>query len=170
MRIPRSGCNSLLVPLLAALTLCAGGPVYRSLSVDQSGQLHIVLDSGKEILPRKTRGQVSFAAPMISPDRQTAGWLVMYPDPTIVYYQGAQVAFELVIHRAGRVLHTFTTDQIFWDWQFQDGGKRVAYRTGPTHGDEAMYVLRDVDSGRILARRWVKQGSEPPVWAQALHH
>jgi len=168
MRIPWFGRDILWSPLLAALTLSAGGPGYSSVSVDQSGQLHIVLDSGREILPQKTPGQVSFDNPMISPDGRTVGWLVMYPDPTITYYQGAQIPGKLVIYRAGHILHTFTTEQVFWDWQFQDGGKRVAYSTGPTHGGAAQCVLRDVDSGRTLDRWWVKQGSEPPVWAQTL--
>jgi hypothetical protein len=168
MTVPRFGRNILRITLIAALTLSAGGAGYRSVSVDQSGQLHIVLDSGKEILPPKTPGQVSFDSPMISFDGRTVGWLVMYPDPTITDYQGAQIPGRLVIYRAGRVLHTFTTEQMFWDWQFQDGGKRVAYSTGPTHGGAAECVLRDVDSGRTLAHWWVKQGSDPPAWAETL--
>jgi hypothetical protein len=39
-----------MLPLLAALTLSARVALYSSASVDESGQLHIVLDSGKEIL------------------------------------------------------------------------------------------------------------------------
>jgi hypothetical protein len=160
--------TNLLLPLLAALTLCADDPSYRSVSVDQIGRLHIVLDSGKEILPPKLPGQVSFGDPVISGDRRTVGWLVMYPDPTITYYKGAQIGGSLVIFRAGRVIHTFTTEQMFWDWQFQDGGKRVAYSTGPTHGGAAECVLRDVESGRTIGRWWVKEGQDPPNWAQTL--
>ena len=154
--------------LLAALTLGAGGPNYHSVSVDQTGRLHIVLDSGKEILPPKLRGQVSFGDPVISPDRRTVGWLVMYPDPAITYYIGAQIAGSLVIFRAGRVIHTFTTEQMFWDWEFQNGGKQVAYSTGPTHGGATECVLRDVDTGRTLGRWRVKEGEAPPNWAQGL--
>ena len=148
MRMAHLGGTALL--LAAALPLSLRATEYRSVSVDQSGQLHIVLDSGKEILPPKVRGQVSFGDPVISPDRRTIGWLVMYPDPTITYYQGAEVPLKLIIYQAGRVLHTFTTEQVFWDWQFQDGGKRVAYSTGPTHGGAAECVLRDVESGRTV--------------------
>jgi hypothetical protein len=158
---------NLLLPLLAAITLGAG-PNYDSVSVDRTGRLHIVLDSGKEILPPKLPGQVSFGNPVISPDRWTVGWLAMYPDPTITYYKGAQLAGSLVIFRAGRVIHTFTTEQMFWDWQFQDGGKQVAYSTGPTHGGAAECMLRDVVSGRTISRWRVKGGEDPPSWAQAL--
>jgi len=154
--------------LLAALGLWAGGPGYRSVSVDRTGQLHIVLDSGKEILAPSMRGQVSFSDPVISPDSRTVGWLVMYKDPTTTHYEGAQLPGKLVIYRGGRILHSFTTEQTFWDWQFQDGGKRVAYSTGPTHGGAAECVLRDVDSGRTVARWQVSQGNDPPVWARTL--
>jgi len=157
-----------LLLLVAALAPCADVSIYRSAAVDQTGGLHLVLDSGKEILPPKLPGQVAFSDPAISPDRRTAGWLVMYPDPTITYYEGAQLAFKLVIYRNGRVLHAFSTEQTFWGWEFQDEGKRVAYSTGPTHGGAAECVLRDVDSGRTVARWRVRPGAEPPVWAQTL--
>jgi hypothetical protein len=157
------------IPLLVALAIAGYAADYRSVSVDESGQLHIVLDSGKQILPPKAQGQVSFADPAISPDRRTAGWLAMYPDPTIADDARGQLPFSLVIYRGGRVLHTFNTGQMFWDWQFQDGGKRVAYSTGPTHGGAAECVLRDVDSGRTIARWRVREGADPPAWARALH-
>jgi hypothetical protein len=159
---------TLSVPLFASLALLAADPEYRSVSVDQSGQLHIVLNSKVEIQPLKAPGQVSFSDPAISTDRRTVGWLEEYPDPTITYYAGATLPFRLVIYRTGRVLHTFTTEQVFWDWQFQDGGKRIAYSIGPTHGGAAECVLRDVDSGDTVAHWWVKQGRQPPSWAQKL--
>ncbi len=83
-----------------------------------------------------------------------------YPDPP-----GDPLAGKLVIYRAGQMLHTFTTVQVFWDWQFQDGGKRVAYSTGPTHGGAAQCVLRDVDSGHVVARWLVHSGNQPPAWS-----
>jgi hypothetical protein len=159
---------NMLLALIATLSPCVLAAEYRSTSVDQSGSLHIVLDNGKEILPTKMPDQVSFGNPSISPDRRTAGWLVLYPDPGVSYYRGAELPGKLVIYRAGRVLHTFTAEQMFYDWQFQDGGRRVAYCTGPTHGGAAGCVLRDVNSGRTLAR-WVATESTPPAWAKTLH-
>lgn len=160
--------RTIALAVLAALSLSARGLEYRSVSVDQDGQLHIVLDSGKEIRPPKSRGQVSFGVPLISLDRRSVGWLAIFPDPANINNQGTPIAFRLVIYRSGRLLHTFSTEQSFWDWQFQDGGKRVAYSTGPTHGGAAECVLRDVDSGRILARWRVRQGSDRPAWAGSL--
>ena len=156
--------------LLTGLTLFATDPAYRSVSIDEGGQLHVLLESGKEILPKKTQGQLSFDAPMISTDSRTIGWLAMYPYPASpdADYHGAPISGGLVIYRAGRVIHTFTTQQIFWDWQFRDGGKRVAYSTGPTHGGATECVLRDVESGREVAKWWVTSDGEPPSWARDL--
>ncbi len=156
--------------VLTAFTLFARDPAYRSVSVDGSGQLHIVLDSGKEILPRKTQGQVSFDAALISADSRTIGWLVMYPFPAPPGsdYRGGPIAGGLAIYRGGRIIHTFTTQQVFWDWQFQHGGKQVAYSTGPAHGGAAECVLRDVEAGRIVAHWRVTSDTEPPSWARNL--
>ena len=150
---------------LTTLTLFATALEYRSVSVDQAGQLHVVPGTGKEILPAKLPHQVAFDSPRISPDRRTVGWLVLYSHSN---NPGAQFAGKLVLYRAGRVLHRISTEQTFWDWQFQDGGKRVAYSTGPTHGGAAECVLRDVDSGRVVARFSVRSGGEPPAWARSL--
>ena len=160
---------TLLLP--TALTLFASDPAYRTVSVDDAGQLHIIFESGKEILPKKTRGQVSFDAALISADFRTVGWLVMYPFPVPPGsdYHAGPIPGRLAIYRAGRVIHTFTTQQIFWDWQFRDGGKRVACSTGPTHGGAAECVLRDVETGGIVAHWWVTSDTEPPPWVRDLY-
>ncbi len=161
-------CSLRKVPILAALTLFAGSPDYRSASVDKTGQLHVILDSGKEVLPKRIPGQLAFGSPLVSPNHRTVGWLVMYPDPFYVNQASHPLPLKLVIWEAGRVLHTFTTEQVFWDWQYVDNGKRVAYSTGPTHGGAAEFVLRDVASGRIVARWRPRSGSEPPSWTGSL--
>jgi hypothetical protein len=62
--------------------LAAQGAGYRSIRIDESGRLHIMLDGGKEILAPKKLGQVSISEPAISADRQTVAWLGEYPDHT----------------------------------------------------------------------------------------
>jgi len=161
---------STLLPLLLSLTLPALAADYQSVRVDGKGQLHIVPGSGKEILPAKISGQVSFGDAAISPDGRTVGWLILYPDPTVTYYKGAELAGGLALYRAGRVVHVFRTDETFYDWQFRDGGKQVAYSTGPTHGGAAECVLREAGSGRIVATWPVRQESEPPGWAKGLRY
>jgi hypothetical protein len=155
-----------LIAMLLPYVLAAQ---YRSTSVDESGQIHIVLDNGKELLPRKVPDQTSFGDPAVSQDHRTVGWLVMFPDPTATY-KGAELPGGLVIFRAGHVLHTFTTDQTFWDWQFQDGGRLVAYCAGPTHGGAALCLRRDVNSGRVVTRWLPKEGTEPPAWVKGMHY
>lgn len=159
---------SLLV-LLAALSVSrpSRAEEYRSATVDSRGQLHILLDSGKEIQPPKTRTQVAFDSARIAADHRTVGWLVMYEkSPSNQTYP---LALELTLYRNRRVLHTFAAGQTFWDWQFWDRDKRVAYCTGPVHGGAAECVLRDVETGRVVERWRVKEESEPPDWARALH-
>jgi hypothetical protein len=162
--------SSLLAFFLTVLTVDSADPSYRSVSVDSAGRLHIELDSGVVIQPPMLQGQVSFGDPAISPDHQTVGWLVMYPYPSApgAKYVPEPIAGSLVLYRSRRISHRFRTEQTFWDWQFQDGGRQVAYSTGPTHGGAAQCVLREVDSGKVVASWWVRGAEEPPAWARTL--
>jgi hypothetical protein len=163
-------CGSFFAILLTA-TLCAADPLVRAVRIDAKGQLYIMLDSGREVLAPKVPGQTAFSSPLISPDRRTVGWLVMYPYPrsSPEAYDPGPIAGSLVLYRADKILHQFTTEvQVVWDWQFHDDGKRVAYATGPTHGDAAQCVLREVESGRITETWSVGKGEKAPLWAQGL--
>jgi hypothetical protein len=141
---------------------------YRAVSVDGSGQLHITLEDGRQVLAPKLQDQVAFQSPLISPDHQTVGWLVEYPDPSYAHSQANPIAGSLILYRNGRVVQKFSAGQVFWDWQFQESGKQVAYSTGPTHGGATECVLRDVVSGRVISRWAVTPGGKPPNWAEAL--
>jgi hypothetical protein len=152
--------------LLFVAVASAAQSEYRSVSIDRSGQLHIVLASGKEIQPPKLRYQDGFDTPLISPDHRTVGWLATYTNPGNP--RGSQIPGKLVLYRAGRNLRSFDTESTIWGWEFQDGGKRVAYSTGPTHGGATECVLRDVDSGSIVARYDIHSGAEQPAWARNL--
>jgi hypothetical protein len=150
---------------LAALALCAADPLYRSVVVDDKGQLHIKLASGKEILPRKSKGQTSFGDPGISADGRTVGWLAMYPYPHPEEAWRGPLGGAMVVYRAGRVLHTFPADQPIWKWGFRDGGKRVTYQEAPMHGGSQTCFLGDVDSGRFVAQWSNGSGDRQPEWA-----
>lgn len=156
--------------LILSAALLAADPTYSSVFVDDTGQLHIVPESGQELLPKKIQGQVVFDSALMAPDSRTIGWLVMYPYPNLPGddYAASPIPGALAIFRAGRVIHTFTTQQVFWDWQFQDGGKRVAYSTGPTHGGASECTLRDIGTGKMIAHWRVKSDTEPPPWARSL--
>ena len=165
----RKSCALLLLCAAAAIP---ADSVYRSVSVDERGQIHIVASSGKEILPPKLPAQIAFGDPRIAPGGRTVGWLVLYPlpGPPGDTYVGDPLAGALALYRDGRIIHTFTTDQTFWDWQFQEGGRRVAFSTGPTHGGAALCVLRDVGSGKRIAAWRVNAGEEAPAWARDLRY
>jgi hypothetical protein len=150
-----------------AFSAIAGESEYQSVWEDKAGRLHIKVSSGKEEIVRKVKDQTSFGDPMIAPDRRTVGWLINYPPDGNNSYELPET---LVLYRAAHVLHRFNTDQICWDWKFRNGGKRVAYCTGPTHGGAAQCLLREVDSGKIVARWTPKPSGSPPAWAKDLHY
>ena len=147
------------------LTLCAADQVYRSTAVDDRGQLHIKLASGKEVLPPKSKGQTSFGDAKISPDGRTVGWLSMYPYPEPEQAWRGPLGGALVLFRAGRVRHTFKAGQPVWAWEFKDGGNRIAYREAPMHGSSQTCFLGDMDSGRIIEQWWNGSESRRPEWA-----
>lgn len=91
-----------------------------------------------------------------------------YPRTSPKDYDPGPLAGSLVLYRAEKILNQFATEQVFWDWQFRDDGKRVAYSTGPTHGGAAQCVLREVDSGRVTETWPVAQGEKAPLWAEGL--
>jgi hypothetical protein len=153
-----------ILTLSSAALLWAAGD-YRSVWVDEGGQLHLILATGSEVTPRKLPDQVSFLDPKISPDGRTVGWLVTYEDP---FSPSSSLAGSLVLYGNRRILHTFPAVQVFWDWQYRDGGKRVAYSTGPTHGGASECVLRDVRSGRVVLRWRIDRDVRPPEWARTL--
>jgi len=150
--------------MLVLASMAVGTAQHRTVSIDDRGKLLIILDSGKTIEAPKFPGQGAFTKAAVSEDLRTVGWLAMHSNEAV-----GEIAGRLVLYRKGRILHSFATEQVFWDWQFRDGGKPVAYSTGPTHGGAAECVLRDVDSGRVVARWQVRNGGEPPDWARNLH-
>jgi hypothetical protein len=164
----------LLLALEGAGLSIAQAPTYRSAALDEQGRLLITLSSGRIMQAPYTEGQVSFDEPRISPDHQTIGWLALYPFPVPLpasdsdakYARDHPIAGALIIYRAGRIVHPFYSDQVFWDWRFVDDG-RVAYSTGPTHGGAAECVLRDVRTGDVIAR-WPVGSGDPPGWAKEL--
>jgi hypothetical protein len=159
----------LLAALLALFAMpgmhaYAESPQYRSVSIDEKGQLHILLSSGRQILPQKLADQVSFSDPRLSRDHRTVGWLADYPNPDASYpYSG-----DLVLYQSGHVLRKFSTGQTFWSWEFANRDRDVAYCTGPMHGGASECELRSLTSGHLLAR-WVPDDkAEPPAWAKSL--
>jgi len=152
------------VIVLAPTAIGTGRLIYRSVTVDRNGQLHIVLESGKEIMPPRIRGQKSFDEPAISPDGRTVGWIAVWRNQNPNF---TDLPLELVIYRTGHILRRIRGG-FFWDWRFEADGKQVAYSTGPQHGGAAVCLLLDVNSGREIAVWQVTGETDPPDWAAPL--
>jgi hypothetical protein len=145
-------------------------PTYKAVTIDGKGQLVIELALGGKVKPPKLPNQIAFEDPRISPDGETVGWLADYPFPGATNYVADPISGNLVLYRAGHIVQHFPTGQVFWSWKFADSYK-VAYCTGPTHGGAGECDLRDIASGRILAR-WLPDGdnANTPAWAQGLSY
>jgi hypothetical protein len=127
-------------PLLAA-------DIYVKASADQD-DLRIVTNDGREILLKKEADQVGFDKIAISDDRQSVGWLALYPNSGTSY----PIPLKLFVYSSGRQ-HTFTGNGLMISrWGFQADGKRVAFRQETVHGEHGIhYELRDVATGGLIA-------------------
>jgi len=127
----------------------AAAETYVQAVVDQGGQLRILTNDRREIVPQKEPNQVAFEKPAISPDGRAVGWLALYPNCCTSY----PIPLKLVIYAGGK-LRTFTgTELPVWRWCFRGGGKQVAFEQETVHGGIGVhYELRDVKTGRILAK------------------
>ena len=168
-----------LAPIAFGGVLSASGiaQTYKKVLIDNDGLLNITLEHGSLVRPEKLPDQIAFGSAAISPDHRTVGWLALYPDNSCSHCEAPCLAGTLVLYRKDRVLHQFSTAQVFWDWQFWDKGKRVGYSTGPTHGGAGQCLLRDVETGAIVSRWLVPRPSnsnlppsQPPKCAEKLRY
>jgi len=134
--------------LLASSHSSFAADTYVQASIDQAGQLRIMIKNGREIVPKKDAEQVGFDKPAISQDGRAVGWVALYPNCCTSY----PIPLKLVVLSNGRV-RTFTDRGLpVWRWSFQGGGKRVAFEQETVHGGLGIhYELRDVATGRLIA-------------------
>ena len=153
---------------IAVLSSRAQSQTYRSVELDSAGQLSIMLSSGAVLTPPKLRDQVSFSQPMISGDHKTVAWLANYTDPSAAQDSSNRIAGRLVLYRAGHVLRSFSTDQVFWSWKFSNHDTDIAFCTGPTHGGASGCELHRSASGRLQAKWDTHSSGKPPLWVRGL--
>lgn len=104
----------------------------------------------------------------VADDRHTRGWLILSPNPAGT----SPVATQLRITRDGRAVRTFTTEQVFWSWGFEPGSKRLAFHTGPVHGEAFSHCeLHDIATGKLI-ESWDGDLQSPtrPTWTRVLDH
>lgn len=138
---------------------------------DAKHRVHIVGTSTAAVV-NPERGQVGVQDIKIAADRRSVGWLEQYPGPL----SDSPVAAKLAIWRDGKIIRTFPTDQSYWSWAFVPGGGgqglRVAFHTGPLHGERASHCeLRDAITGRVIAD-WDGdlEDAARPSWVKRLSH
>jgi len=74
------------------------------------------------------------------------GWTLLNP----IESQG-DLPMTLVISQDKKIVHKFPGGPFVWSWIFLNGGRQVAYKSGPLHFSMAC-VLADIRTGKEQAR------------------
>jgi hypothetical protein len=165
MRLRHLGRTLLIVILWAALAVAQAVVITRAYA-DSSGTLHVVIASGQDIALTKEKRQTGAEEIKITDDHQTLGWLVVYPNPD-PDRSWEKLYGKLVLWRDGKVLRRFSTEQVFWSWDFWQDGKQVRFHTGPLHG-AGRFELHDLETGRLVAAVDEEVTQTLPDWAESL--
>lgn len=138
---------------------------------EQNGNINITYDGIKTIItpqeidptasPNKP---VTTEEPRLAADGKTLAWIVKYDNCCTSY----PIARMLVIYREGHITKKFFSTAMIWDWNFIQGGRRVALCVGATHGNPYSYQLFEVESGLKLAMVDYPFPPKVPVWAESL--
>jgi len=100
---------------------------------------------------------------LLSDDATTVGWLALYPNCCTSY----PIPLALVIYRNGHVLRRFKNSMAIWHWQFEAGGRQVAFEQETVHGHLSVhYELHDIASGRLLADYDGDPRPDAPDWVR----
>jgi hypothetical protein len=135
------------------------------IDIGADGQIHVIDSGGREFVAPKEKDQVSVAAPLLAENRLAAGWLVESGNCCTSY----PIALMLVIYRPGKLLQRLGNGMMICDWNFEAGGKQVAFSTNTVHGDLAPhYELRDTQTGRLIAKWDGPLNRKSPTWAARL--
>ena len=165
----------LFVSLLAPST-----QQYAAVTVNPDGTVTVTTSDGSQISPPRLapdnagNTHVGAAQPLVSPDRQSVGWLALFNWCCTSY----PIPLRVVLLRNGR-LSTLQASQgePIWFWSFQDGGKRLAFRQAAPHGGTGLhYELWDVQTAKrvaIYAPEYDENGQEAarpnePHWVKML--
>ncbi|HYT75031.1 MAG TPA: hypothetical protein VEL79_09815 [Vicinamibacterales bacterium] len=175
----RLGILSALLVLPSLGVAQVGAPqvkreTYKRAVIDSAGRLAITASNGRTIIVPKQGEQSSFGDPIVSPAQTAVGAQANFPNCCTSY----DIPLQLVVYAHGKI-HRFTgIDLPIFEWQFADGGTRVAFGQEPVHfGCSIHYELRDIQSERRIASADIPepcgQDSDPtipaiPRWVAAL--
>ncbi|MDE3199691.1 MAG: hypothetical protein KGN79_02125 [Acidobacteriota bacterium] len=84
-------------------------------------------------------------------------------------HDGEVYPFTLVIARHGKIIHRIPGDAFIWKWVFWDGGKDLAYMSGPLHFSATCHLIRISDWHQIADYDCYHDTPSPqPDWVLAL--
>jgi len=131
-----------------------------------AGVVHVVDSSGKDVVPPKEKDQVSCSDAKVSPDKQTAGWLVDYENCCTSY----PIPLTLVLYRDGKVIQHLAPGQMIYDWHFWKNDE-VAVSDGPTHNPSGPQIhLYNIRTGKLLKEWYGEYGDKAPAWGEGLRN
>jgi hypothetical protein len=103
----------------------------------------------------------------IAPDRSVVAWLVGRTDLSDANYPEA---FELLVAWNGRHAQSIFPGRVISEWQFVDGGRRIAAWDETGHGGRlGKATLYDSRTGKLLAEWDQDIKKAPPAWTMAFH-
>jgi hypothetical protein len=142
--------------------------------VGGDGRITVVTEDGRRVAPAADREQVGAEQAAVAPDHESVGWLALYPNCCTTY----PLPLKLMVLRNGRVRALKgEAGEPIWQWRFQDGGRRVAFKEETPHGEMGVhYELWDVAGGRRVAEYTPKYDEngrvsarpDEPEWVRAL--
>jgi hypothetical protein len=119
----------------------------------------------RQIVVAKDKDQVGLDQVAVSPDHSAVGWLALYPNCCTSY----PIPLKLIVFSDGQ-LRAFSPNELpIWYWSFRRGAREVCYEQETVHGGLAVqYELREVATGRLLARFEPGRGGSKPAWVEEL--
>jgi len=125
---------------------------------------HVVDAKGKDVAIPKEKEQAEVSEAKLSPDKQTAGWL-MHQDNLGESYS---IPVGLVIYRAGKK-RLLGDGLMIYGWCFVGQGEQIAMSTGTVHGMTGQHLLLfETTTGRQLKEWNGPEDATPPEWAKGL--
>jgi hypothetical protein len=156
------------------LTVGPSKAAVSAILVGANGKATLIFEDGYTYKPALENDQVDFSSPDISCDRHCVGWVAAVARPDI---SSSPVHWTLVVYRPGKPVRKFKGDDrgvIEWqisDWQFVEGGQRVAIYQDFVHGPRSQhYELQDVETGRLIDKWDGALTAKAPKWIEGLRN
>jgi len=133
--------------------------------LDKEGNVHIVLNNGKEIQPSKLKGQFENSEPVIAEDRKTVAWMAYFENCCTSY----NIPMTLIVFRSGKIIRQFKPGLMIANWKFEESGRKIGIYTNTVHGDFGpTYDLYETMTGKHLKHIVGPVDENSPQWVKRL--